>query len=128
MTAARSTLVQFQNGTNAFLTRQSWNLAHGIWTEDMLPPEQIGAGSAAQPLTVSWESESDGFMTGTEGSVTYLLQDGQTTLYVYWDNPFVGSNGYDIKLDGPLSSDYSVDHSGGSGDNATVTFSLKAAS
>ncbi|WP_437802483.1 hypothetical protein [Sorangium sp. So ce693] len=39
-----------------------------------------------------WSAESDGFMTGTEGRVTYRGSSGSVTLY--WNNPFVGGNDY----------------------------------
>lgn len=118
--ASRSTLVKFTNSSDAFLGRTSWKLDHGIWTDDSLPPENIAMGG----VTVSWESESNGFMTGTEGNVVYTFPDGQTTIRIYWDNPYVSGNEYSVTLSGPLSTQYSGTYSGGSGDNATVEVTL----
>ncbi|TFL07191.1 hypothetical protein BDV98DRAFT_557421 [Pterulicium gracile] len=118
--ASRSVLVKFTNSSVAFLGRTSWKLDHGIWTDDSLPPENIAMGG----VTVSWESESDGFMTGTEGSVVYTFPDGQTTITIYWDNPWATGNVYSVTLSGPLSSQYSGTYTGGSDDNATVEVTL----
>ncbi|MEU4154525.1 hypothetical protein [Streptomyces sp. NPDC026659] len=38
---------------------------HGIWSENALPPSLINPSDSG-----SWQSESDGFMTGTEGLAT----------------------------------------------------------
>ncbi|KAK0647067.1 hypothetical protein B0T16DRAFT_414649, partial [Cercophora newfieldiana] len=108
---SRSTYVTFKNYTDAYMVLQSAHLDHGMWTENKYPPEQIGAGGPENPVQVSWSSQSDGFMTGTEGYVMYRLQDMQTTMKVYWDNPYVGSNGYSITLDGPLAGGYKGEHS-----------------
>ena len=37
-----------------------------------------------------WQSESDGFATGTEGYVKYRIEGTENgdTVYLYWDNPF----------------------------------------
>ena len=76
------------------------------------------------PINVSWESESQGFMTGTQGYVVYTMLDGSTTVTINWDNPYWGSNEYSIVIDGLHKSNYSGSYDGGSGDNATVNFTL----
>lgn len=89
-------------------------LDHGILTPGQAPPPSCG-GSAA------WSAESEGFMTGTEGRVTYRGPSGSVVLY--WDNPFIGGNEYNatpagdyfiVKLQGPkvganVSATYVVD-------------------
>jgi len=64
-------------------------LDHGIWS--VKPPDFVGDSA-------SWASESNGFMTGTEGNVFYRVADGQggnnLELKLSWDNPFIGSNSY----------------------------------
>ena len=71
------------NFTGEKLLRKEHNLDHGIWTpDDTAPPlgEEVD----------SWESESNGFMTGTEGTALYTGPSGSVKLW--WNNPFVGSN------------------------------------
>jgi|GEM_PF-1737928 len=117
--AARSTHVTLTNRTRKNLTRTEDSLEHGIWTDR--PPLLIGDRG-------EWESESDGFLTGTEGRVTYGI-DGGGEVRLHWDNPFVGSNSYHQSVAPQASPDgigggFSVVHRGGDGDNATVEFIL----
>lgn len=128
--AARSTTVIFANNTNHLIRKVSEDLSHGEWSNE--PPNDIPPGAQ-----VVWGSESNGFATGTEGWVRYRVTPNNTdldlvpdpfpdseTIYVYWDNPFVGSNSYNTSALSP----YIVTQQGdGSGDNATVTFSLAGA-
>jgi hypothetical protein len=121
--AARSTLVRLENtaGTlNLRLTSRS--LDHGIWTKE--PPDLIGDRG-------HWESESSGFLTGTEGRVSYDIEtiDGDLVgeVRLHWDNPFSGSNSYDQSVrPTPDDSDegFAIGRGGGAGDNAHVTFFL----
>ncbi|MBN3746603.1 Crystal protein ET79 [Burkholderia sp. Se-20373] len=117
--SARSTVVKLQNnsGSTLFLDSASINLLHGEWKT--YPPEKIPNGQAGE-----WESDSDGFMTGTEGKLQYQFADGGgiENLRLYWDNPYYGSNGYSITVS---AAGYKVGYDGGSGDNATVTFYIK---
>lgn len=62
VTAARSTQVKLINYSGTNLVKTWDELPHGCWTTDMLPPDTVANG--AQPI---WQSESCGFMTGTEG-------------------------------------------------------------
>jgi hypothetical protein len=122
--ASRSTHVVLENQAGSFnLRRTKAELDHGIWKDE--PPLLIGNKA-------EWESESDGFLTGTEGRVTYALEDvdgnGLGELALHWDNPFVGSNSYDEsvspKAQDATDSGFSIAHVGGGGDNATVRFVL----
>ncbi|KAK3311503.1 uncharacterized protein B0T15DRAFT_78165 [Chaetomium strumarium] len=117
--AARSVVCVVTNETNMDLSRNSESLAHGIWSTNMYPPEIIPAGTTAQ-----FEAESQGFMTGCEGQVNYEV-DGATTVTFYFDNPYIGDNGYKTWMDGPDSDSYNTQYSGGSGNNATVTYRIK---
>lgn len=116
--AARSVDVTFNNETDSTMHRTYMKLDHGAWCENSSPPETIAAHESGQ-----WCSESDGFMTGTEGTVHYHL-DGEGTVKVHWDNPYSGSNSY--KYSAPKN--FEIEKDGGSGDNARVTFTLKPAS
>lgn len=129
--AARSTAVHFLNGTrNTRLYRVDYGLQHGEWSSE--PPSTVEPGQ-----DVSWQSESAGFMTGTEGYVRYYPVDATTdsvgipspapdaaTVYLYWDNPWAGSNSYNQSA----PALYAVNRAGdGSGDNASISFSLGGA-
>lgn len=127
--AARSTQVTLDSAAGVEgrfnLRLMNSGLDHGEWTSQ--PPELIGN------LGI-WESESNGFATGTEGRATYQLEDvdgnrmGELTLH--WDNPFAGSNSYDQSVDPAADPNdasapgYSIVRLGGGGDNASVTFRL----
>lgn len=98
-------------------------LDHGIWTDK--PPDFVGNDE------VNWGSESNGFLTGTAGFVTYTIPhpgsgDG-LRLRLEWSDPFFGSNSYGATVTPQGQSDgsgFSVGFFGGGGDNALVTFVL----
>jgi aegerolysin len=89
--AERSTQVKLLNATGLNLSRQDEGLDHGIWTDNQLPPEHIPNGGTAE-----WQSESNGFATGTQGHVTYSVDGGPGAFVIAWDNPFVGSNEFSV--------------------------------
>jgi hypothetical protein len=87
----RSTRVTLSNNTDLTLTRVAAVLCHGAWTNDIEPPTSIAPKSCA-----SWEAESSGVATGTEGWVKYQVNNAGVTcvpelVFIYWDNPFVWS-------------------------------------
>ena len=87
--AARSTFVTLDNTTRFNLARTALGLDHGEWIDQ--PPQIIGNQG-------TWKSESNGLLTGTEGSASYSIRDlydvEHGLINVLWDNPFVGSNSY----------------------------------
>lgn len=123
--ATRSTHVTLDNlAGRRNLRRTAHSLDHGEWTTQ--PPQLIGNQG-------TWESESDGFATGTEGRVTYQIEDvdgnrlGEVRLH--WNNPFIGSNSYHESVAPAAAASatddgFSVVHQGGGGDNARVRFVL----
>ena len=117
--AARSVLTTVDNQTGRDLSRQNEHLDHGIWTENEYPPEIISANSTQQ-----YQAESQGFMTGTEGYSLYKIDDGLTVKF-YFDNPYIGANGYKVNLEGQGTADYEGSFNGGGGNNASVTYTLK---
>ncbi len=114
--AARSVNVKFNNETDLAMHRTYVKLDHGVWCENDLPPETIDPHSSG-----TWCSESNGFMTGTEGEAIYNL-DNVGLVKVTWDNPYSGHNSYSASA----PKGYEIATSGGSGDNANVTFTLIA--
>ncbi|MEU7133563.1 hypothetical protein [Streptomyces sp. NPDC046261] len=116
--AARSTKVKFHNGTGCQLTRQSYGLNHGIWSQGNEP-----SATVYNTHDDDWQSESNGFMTGTEGYVTYTTSNCEEdwrngrTIRFHWNNPYVGSNGYDTN--GTDNAFRNVIEGGG-GNNALV--------
>lgn len=108
--AARSVTVNFTNSSSSDLYLSSANLKGGIWTTNLYPPQTIPKGTSA-----TWASESNGFATGTEGSVEYFAFPAQGKVTVSWDNPYSGSNSYGDSAPYRLS----INGSGGGGNNAT---------
>ena len=119
--AARSVTINFDNTTDVALVFAKSHLDHGIWGTN--PPARIEAGAS-----VSWEAESSGVATGTEGYADFSLELGpgsSGTVHVYFDNPFVGSNSYDQSA--PAA--YALNRVGdGSGDDSTAHWVLADAS
>ncbi|MXV50268.1 hypothetical protein GS399_04735 [Pedobacter sp. HMF7647] len=97
--AARSTHVFFQNRTrtNVALELVQQDLDHGVWS--IRPGDLVG-------FSDEWESESNGFLTGTEGTVSFIIPAAefgthtpQMKVVMHWDNPFVGSNSYSCSVE-----------------------------
>ncbi len=121
--SARSTRVNFENATNCCLILVGSSLQHGIWNGS--PPGVIAVQS-----TASWQNDSDGFMTGDQGSASYAavqVHNGSPVCIGYvvisWDNPYVGSNSYSMSAPAGLS----ISYTGGGGNNATINVTLKLA-
>jgi hypothetical protein len=116
--AARSVQAFVTNRTGCMMTLFSESLPHGIWTT--VPEFQIPNGTAS-----SWESESDGLWTGTEGTATYRLSNcadpAQNLKFAvfHWDDPYATSNEYDNVGTTP---GVHIARTGGSGNNATVSW------
>jgi hypothetical protein len=136
-TAARSVVVKLINNTGCTLVvRQAW-----VFRGDWIPGGELAYWGGEEidykpyPNTLTFGSESNGFMTGTEGNAyfgfnycsPYVGDYGNwinplpAVLKLHWLNPYVGSNSYDSIGSDPL---FKVYRSGGSGNNATVTFTV----
>lgn len=88
----RSTTITIANPTDQDLTLIASHTCHGCWTNDIAPPQTIAKNSCA-----SWEAESCGIGTGTEGWVKYQISNPVTgcvpeLVFIYWDNPFAWRN------------------------------------
>lgn len=112
--AKRSTVVYFTNRSRCNLIQSKTNLDHGIW-DQKTPPATIEKLSA-----VVWASESNGFMTGTEGTAIYECIGHNCTVKVHWNNPFVGGNSYKETLSDTRY--HKIYRSGESGNNAVIRY------
>jgi hypothetical protein len=112
--AARSISIVLHNTTDQDLTLTSSDLPHGIWTSK--PPDNIGPQADG-----SWESESDGIGTGTQGSLVFSIGGSGDSVLIGWDNPIAGTNKFSINL----SSGYALYQSGWDGDNASIEYTLE---
>jgi hypothetical protein len=112
--AARSFFIQVVNA-GPDLTRKDIGLDHGEWSNGggLVPPERIPRRSRAH-----WESESDGFATGTQGHALYSSDAGDVDFV--WDDPFIGSNTFTVNH----SSNVQATWTDISGNNAAVTVTL----
>ncbi|GAP90893.1 putative crystal protein ET79 [Rosellinia necatrix] len=117
--ASRSVLSTVDNQTSRDLSRKDVHLDHGTWTENEYPEEIIPQKSKEEH-----QAESDGFMTGTKGSVTYEI-DEELTVTFNFNNPYMGGNSFSATIAGTDASNYKVTADGTSADNATVTYTLK---
>jgi hypothetical protein len=118
--AARSFTVRFRNETSNLLVRSDYGLDHGIWNS--VPPEIIFPGAS-----VSWQNDSNGFMTGAQGYVNYMIIENNTSsgkFQIWWDNPFVGTNRSGAIPRQPAPGCVLVTEGGG-GDNALLNVTLK---
>jgi hypothetical protein len=84
----RNTVENTVQGHTMILEKE--HLCGGCYTEGWTPPASIASGSSG-----GWQSESCGFMTGTQGWVKYRLRrdsDGANRglIYTYWTNPYLG--------------------------------------
>lgn len=121
--AARSVIVKIQNNSSATLFLGSATLDHGVWSDNMYPPQQIQPGASVQ-----YASESQGFATGTQGTAVYTAINLQQTVQngsirLNWDDPFSGSNSYGHGEPWFLR----VSTSGGSGNNAVWAVTINNA-
>ena len=105
------------NKTNKTLTlvTQSQHLDHGEWT--IFAPPSIDPHDVGE-----WSSESDGFVTGTEGHLNYFIEGEppEKQVFCYWDNPFAGSNSYNATA----PAGYQIQTQGSPGDNSIVIYKL----
>ena len=116
-TAARSVSVTFHNETTHNLTLRYSQVLSGVWT---LQPK-IYVGSTVETY---WGTASNGFMTGTSGTVWYDFDDGKY-ITMKWNDPYVGSNSYTFSGTALGAGGFQIVRSGGSGNNAQVTLTLQ---
>jgi len=124
--AVRSFNIQFYNQTGFPLTNTGAGLSHGEWSSNLSPPPSVAAsGPSATP---TFQSESDGIMTGTQGDAIYQVVDNSGTtssIYIGWDNPYMGSTSFKALISTvPIDSNGNpISSGGGSSFNATPSVS-----
>ncbi|MBO1413041.1 aegerolysin family protein [Streptomyces sp. FH025] len=122
MTAARSTQVSVVNWTGCELRLVNSWLDHGVWSDGLAPVAVMSDGSTGR-----WQSESNGFLTGTEGHVIYDAENCQNgalngkRVQLHWANPYAGSNSYDTAGSDPM---FRFAMNGGGGNNAAVYWTV----
>lgn len=128
--AERSVKVTMENWTGRGWTRQNQSLRHGSWMNnngftppEALPKVSINPDGDPVPGVAERGSESDGFMTGTEGDVTYANEQG-ASLKIGWNNPFVGGNAFATEVSEGFQATLGVTKGG---DNAEIAVSLRKA-
>jgi hypothetical protein len=98
--AFRTVRIRLFNMTNNSLTMEGDHLDHGEFTDHFSPPPTIIPDQLAE-----WRAESAGFMTGTEGEVTYTVDGTGDKVNLGWDNPAVGKTTFPYGItnanDGP---------------------------
>jgi hypothetical protein len=97
---ARTVRITLRNATNFTLTKIKGDQCHGSFTDPFNFPQTINSGESA-----TWEAESSGLGTGTEGWVKYQASGVGDIITIYWDNPFVGNTFFGFRA----SSDDSID-------------------
>src|SRR5262245_5957048 len=105
--ATRTFKIRITNKTDKELLWSFDHLCGGVWSGNPLPPpRRIGIRRNSDDPedavhgVATFQAESDGIATGTEGYVKYKIprldergNDASDTLYIYWDNPIMGVTG-----------------------------------
>ncbi len=104
---ARSFFIRLVNSTSDTLTRNDFGLSRGVWSGggSAVPPDQILAGHAA-----TWQSESKGFTTGTDGTVSFGMPQGPVN--IKWGNPLVGANTLEVSVPPGITRNRSLNFKG----------------
>lgn len=108
--SARTTEVLIENRTDKPLLGDSISVDHGEITTR--PPKTIAPGKTGRLV-----AESNGVMTGNEGTVRYKLQGVPGVASFHWDNPYVGSNSFSSSAPAGFATDHTIGHA-----NHTVVF------
>ena len=98
--ATRSVILEVNNTTGFALSLMGGG-DHDWGGFRKLPPDQIGSHK-----TEMFTSQSDGFLTGTQGSVQYRVDGEGTIFHLEWSNPFIGDNECLCRVEGGRPDDY----------------------
>jgi len=101
---------------------QAIGISHGKY--DSFPPDPVAPGSAGE-FRASSNTVLGKTLTGVEGRVRYFLDDQGTAWTFHHNNPFVGSNDADGRIDGPNKANFTAPKPvAGSGDEAQFVFTI----
>lgn len=114
--SARSVTVTVVNGTGVALSCAQAVLDGGEWAN--YPPDALAPGA-----TSVFRTQSNGVMTGTEGTVKFAVAGSSSLVSARWENPYVGSNAYSCDA-GP---GFACKVDGGKGYDSSVTFTITRA-
>jgi hypothetical protein len=124
--AARSAHVQLnvESMPNTQIVLVGSGLSGGEWSSGLQPPAALTG--MAGTTSIEWQSESDGFLTGTQGWVRYYpvtpggrapaSPPDEDTIFMTWDVPYDGVNSYassapqPYKISGGTILDYNADN------------------
>jgi hypothetical protein len=91
---ARSFRVDIDNTSAFSLAKTHEELTSGAYTDGWPPPPQL----IRPGQSISFESESDGVLGGTEGNVIYNVLDFEGkprgSFYIFWHAPYLGNSSY----------------------------------
>lgn len=93
--------IQLRNFTDLELRRTDFQLAHGVWSAN---GNDVPAEIVKPAGRDDFASESDGFATGTQGSVTYNSDAG--VFVISWDIPFIGTNSLLVQTPAGFDKDF----------------------
>lgn len=116
--AERSIDIIVVNNTNQTLIWDDSGLEHG--ERKVVAPDTIAPGAKGR-----WMLESCGIATGCEGWMHWQVGEGGPMLKVNYDNPDAGSNEYNCWVHPKEDTRYEVSKSGGDGNNARISFTIK---
>ncbi|CAG8432830.1 11510_t:CDS:1 [Diversispora eburnea] len=123
----RSVTVILINEIDYNITYANHILNWGAWASNACDPSQSIYPSLPINQSETFSAVSDGFLTGTEGKVTFSIDDKNTppsTFSIYWDNPFSGSNEYSVEISNTNLYDYQIPPGAGVGDNAVYQVTI----
>jgi hypothetical protein len=96
----RSAQLTLANCTQFTMKQLRHNECHGGLTDGNSFPDTIEPGKRA-----TWEHESQGINTGTEGWVKFRMVGAGDTVLIYWDNPAVGNTFFGFAISSKDSLD-----------------------
>ena len=116
----RTCLLEVWNTTDHTLRVRGHSHAHGGFAEPPsieVPPSSVD--------TFGSQSSGGSIFTGTEGFVTYEIDDLNTTAVIRWNNPFIGGNGCSGGPEGDKAVAFEVTAVCGAGNDAHMKYELR---
>lgn len=126
--STRSTTVRLQNRTASAFACSEAALSAGEWAS--VPPDEVASGGNGGFRT---QTDVKRGQTSTKGAALYAIGATGYSLRVAWENPLVGSNSYDCAFlmggqNVTSGAPFACSRSGGSGNDASPTFTITSRS